>query len=92
MATRHILKRGKVYYARYDDRNGRLRWLSLKTNSKEIARQKFALLEEALEKEELGCAFIPNSSPNTSPSIWLFVRPNILKEPTGMKNKSWKIS
>ncbi len=59
MPTRHILKRGKVYYARYDDRNGRLRWLSLKTNSKEIARQKFALLEEALEKEELGWRIHP---------------------------------
>ena len=59
MATRHILKRGKVWYARYHDRNGRLRWLSLKTNSKEIARQKFAQLEEALEKEDLGWRINP---------------------------------
>ena len=59
MATRHILKRGKVFYARYQDRNGRLRWLSLKTNSKEIARQKFAQLEEALEKEDLGWRLNP---------------------------------
>ncbi len=59
MAIRHILKRGKVFYARYQDRNGRLRWLSLKTNSKEIARQKFAQLEEALEKEELGWRINP---------------------------------
>jgi hypothetical protein len=59
MATRHILKRGKVFYARYQDRNGRLRWLSLKTNSKEIARQKFTQLEEALEKEDLGWRLNP---------------------------------
>lgn len=54
MAPRHLIKRGKVFYARYEDRNGRFRWKSLKTNSKDIARQKFAQLEEGLEKEELG--------------------------------------
>lgn len=59
MATRHLIKRNRVYYVRFHDRNGRLRWKSLRTSSKDIARQKFAKIEEALEKEELGWRISP---------------------------------
>ena len=54
MAQAFLHKRGKVYYARYRNRNGKECWKSFKTNSKEIANAKLAKLVEALEKDELG--------------------------------------
>lgn len=54
MAYGYLHKRGRVYYARYQDQSGRERWRSLRTNSKEIAHAKLAQLIEALEKEEVG--------------------------------------
>ncbi len=59
MASGHLHKRGKVWYARYQDESGTLRWKSLKTNSKDIARAKIARLLEALEKAEVGWRLNP---------------------------------
>ncbi len=53
MASGFLQKRGKVWYGRFID-NGRERWKSLKTNSKEIAHAKLAKILEAVEKEEVG--------------------------------------
>ena len=54
MAKGHIVKRGKVWYARFYDDTGQRQWQSLQTNSKEIAQAKFAKLIQAIEKHEVG--------------------------------------
>lgn len=59
MAYGYLHKRGKVYYARYQDQSGRERWRSLQTNSKEIADAKLAKLKEAIEKQEVGWRLQP---------------------------------
>lgn len=59
MAIGHLHKRGRVWYARYKDQSGKLRWKSLETNSKEIADAKLNKLKEALEKHELGWRLAP---------------------------------
>lgn len=63
MAIGHLHKRDKVWYARYKDRNGRLRWKSLETNSKEIAKGKLSKILEALEKESMGWQLSPKAIP-----------------------------
>ena len=54
MAKGHIVKRGKVWYARFYDQTGHRQWQSLQTNSKEIAQAKFSKLIQAIEKHEVG--------------------------------------
>lgn len=54
MAKGHIVKHGKVWYARYYDCTGHRQWQSLKTHSKEIAQAKFAKLIRSIEKQEVG--------------------------------------
>lgn len=53
MANGHLIKRGKVYYARFM-RDGDRKWQSLQTNSKEIANAKLAKLLNDMEKQGLG--------------------------------------
>ena len=59
MATGHLIKREKVYYARYYDKAGERHWKSLRTNSKEIAKKKLADLIDAMEKQEVGWRLNP---------------------------------
>ncbi|HNX69627.1 MAG TPA: tyrosine-type recombinase/integrase [Candidatus Omnitrophota bacterium] len=54
MAKGHIVRRGKVWYARFYDGTGHRQWQSLKTNSREIAQAKFAKVIQAIEKHEVG--------------------------------------
>jgi integrase len=54
MAKGHIVKRGKVWYARFYDGTGHRQWQSLKTNSREIAQAKFSKVIQAIEKHEVG--------------------------------------
>lgn len=59
MASGHLIKRGKVWYARYRESGRNLRWKSLETNSKDIARAKLAQIIEALEKADVGWRLKP---------------------------------
>ena len=54
MAKGHIVRRGKVWYARFYDGTGHRQWQSLKTNSREIAQAKFSKVIQAIEKHEVG--------------------------------------
>lgn len=54
MAKGHLIKRSKIWYARYYSPSGRRKWHSLQTTSKEIAQAKFSKLIESIEKQEVG--------------------------------------